>query len=77
MIWFVVLTILMNDGKVITEVHPANTPEFNNEQSCMTAASLLADQKSAEIGTANGKVFYICDYIPEANIDKVLGRTKS
>jgi hypothetical protein len=75
MIWFVVLTYILADGKVYTELYPASVAEHNNEKSCNLAGEFLASKKQSEMGIEVGKVYYICQSITEKEMDKALGKT--
>lgn len=70
MIWFIVLSVVMNNGEVYTQVHFPNSPEYNNEQTCNEAASAKADKLMSEIGTSNGKVYYVCENLSEDEFKK-------
>jgi hypothetical protein len=77
MIWFIIMTIVMGNGDVYTEVRPATDPKYNNEQTCLEAGKILTDQKQIEIGTNAGKVYYVCQSFSETEINKALGKTGS
>ena len=68
MIWFIVLTTIMNNGDVYAEVQFPLDPKYNNEQSCNEAGQLLVDQKQMEIGTNAGKTYVICKAISPEEI---------
>jgi hypothetical protein len=75
MIWFVILTIVMSNGDVYSEVRLASDPTYNNEQLCNEAGKILVEEKQVEIGTTNGKAYYICNSFSSEEIDKALGRS--
>lgn len=77
MIWFIILTTVMTNGDVYTEVRPATAPEYNTEQQCKEAGQTLVDAKQVEIGTNSGKVYFVCDSIAEEQINKVLKKSNS
>ena len=77
MIWFIVLTTILNNGDVYTEVRPATSPEYNTQEQCIAAGQLIVDQKQIEIGTTNGKVYYICHSLTSEEILKALGEPGS
>lgn len=70
MIWFIVMSVLMNDGTMYTDLHLSNDPQYNNEKSCNEAGQILTDQKQLEIGTNAGRVYFICKYITKEEFDK-------
>lgn len=73
MMWFLILTVVMNNGDVYTDVRPATDPKYSNEQSCNDAGKILVDQKQVEIGTNTGKVYFVCHSFSKEDIDKALG----
>ena len=77
MIWFIILTTVMNNGDVYTDVRPATTPEYNNEQSCNAAGKILVDQKQIEVGTSNGKTYYVCQVLSDDDIRAATGKSGS
>jgi hypothetical protein len=70
MIWFIILTVLMSDGTMYTDIHVANNPEYNNEKSCNEAGQIMVDQKQLEIGTNTGTAYFICKAITEEEFKK-------
>lgn len=60
MIWFIILTTVMNSGEVFAEVRFPNELDYNNETSCNEAGRAIGDLKQNEIGTSAGKVYFIC-----------------
>lgn len=77
MIWFIILTTVMTNGDVYTEVRPATAPEYNTEKQCNDAGQILVDAKQIEVGTNSGKVYFVCQNISEEQIDKVLKKSNS
>lgn len=77
MFWFIVLTTVMNNGEVYTEIRPATSPEYNNEQTCKEAGQLIVDQKQLEIGTTNGKAYFVCHSLDVNDIAKAVGKSGS
>lgn len=75
MIWFIVLTTIMGNGEVYTEVRPATSPEFNTKEQCLAAGQLIVDQKQIEVGTDNGKVYYVCHSITADEFLKAVGKS--
>lgn len=75
MIWFIILTYVMANGDVYTEMYPATKPEYNNKEVCIEVGQVLVDQKQIEIGTNSGKVYFICHSIDQKELDKVSGKT--
>lgn len=76
MIWFIVLNIVMNNGDVYSDIHYPNSPEYNNEKSCNESGQALVDQKQIEIGTSNGKAYFICIPVEKDKLD-ILVRPKT
>lgn len=77
MIWFIVLTTIMTNGEVFTEIRPATSPDVNTEAQCMEAGKIIVDQKQLEVGTVNGKVYYICHSLSGEEIRKATGKAGS
>lgn len=75
MIWLVILTTVMLDGSVYTEVRVPNSPKFNDEASCNVAGQAIVDQKQLEIGTKTGTVYFVCSPITKEQIDKATNKT--
>lgn len=73
MIWFIVLSVLMNDGTMYTDLHLPNDPQYNNEKSCNEAGQLMVDQKQLEIGTNTGRAYFICKAISQEEFNKATG----
>lgn len=72
MIWFIVLNVVMNNGDVYSEIQFPNSAEYNNEKSCNEAGQLLVDQKQIEVGTANGKTYFICIPVDKSKLDQAV-----
>ena len=62
-VWYILLVIVMSDGRVVSDVRYPNTPDVNNEQSCNMAGEYLMEQEQMKIGTDSGKVFFQCKEI--------------
>jgi len=77
MIWFIVLTTIMSNGDVYTEIRPATSPEYNNEKTCMEVGQVFVDQKQIEIGTNSGKVYFVCHSMSVEQINKAAGKAGS
>lgn len=75
MVWFIVLTIIMNNGDVFTEIRPATSPEVNTKEQCDGAGKIIVDQKQLEVGTNSGKVYYICQNLSGEEIRKATGKS--
>lgn len=75
MFWFIVLTIVLNNGEVYTDIRPVTDPKYNNEKECNDVGRILVDQKQIEIGTNDGKVYYICQSFSQEQLDKGMGKT--
>ena len=75
MIWFIILTYVMANGDVYTEMYPATKVEYNNENDCNEVGKVLVDQKQIEIGTNAGKVYYVCQSINQKDLNEVMGKT--
>lgn len=74
MIWFIILTSVMTNGDVYTEVRPATKPEYNTEEQCIEAGKLIVEAKQIEIGTNSGKVYFVCQSFSSQEINKALGK---
>ena len=70
MLWFIILTTVMNNGDVYTDVRPATSPEYNNEQTCKEVGAVLVEQEQIKIGTNSGKVYFVCDSFSKEAIKK-------
>lgn len=70
MIWFIILITVTIDGKVYSEIRPAASPEYNNEETCNKAGIALAEQEQMKIGTDVGSVYFICKSITKETFDK-------
>ena len=77
MLWFIVLTMVMNNGDVFTEIRPATAPEYNTEQQCNEVGKVLVDQKQIEIGTNAGKAYFICHNLTLEEIKRVFNKSGS
>lgn len=77
MIWFIILTTIMTNGDVYTEIRPATSPEVNTEQQCNDAGKIIVEQKQIELGTTNGKVYYVCQSLTEQEVNKATGKAGS
>lgn len=75
MIWFIVLTTIMSNGDVYTEVRPAASPEFNTKEQCLAVGQVVVDQKQIEIGTNSGTVYYVCHSITADEFLKAVGKS--
>ena len=75
MIWFIVLTTIMSNGDVYSEVQFPLDPKYNDEKSCNEVGFAVVDQKQLELGTNSGKVFYICQSADSESLLKVLGKS--
>lgn len=75
MLWFIVLTTIMSNGDVYTEIRPATAPQYNTEKQCNEAGQVLVDQKQLEIGTNAGKAYFVCHSLSEKEITRVLGNS--
>lgn len=72
MIWFIILTTVMSNGDVYTEVQFPQKPEYNNEQQCNQSGDAIVNQKQLELGTNSGKVYYVCQSASFDEIGKAL-----
>lgn len=70
MFWFIILTTVMANGDVYTDVRPATSLEYNNEQVCNQAGAVLVEEEQRKVGTNAGKVYYICESFSKETIDK-------
>lgn len=77
MIWFVVLTTIMNTGEVYAEVRFPNELAYNNEKMCNEAGMAIINQKQSEIGTNSGKVYYICQSVTVDTLEKAVTKKTS
>lgn len=77
MIWFVILTVLMSDGTMYSDIHVPNSPEYNNEKSCNEAGQAMVDQKQLEIGTNTGTAYFICKAITKEEYNKATSGPKT
>ena len=75
MIWFIILTTVMTNGDVYTDIRSAIDPKYNNEQSCNDVGKILVEEKQTEVGTSNGKVYFICSSLSEKDFDKATNKT--
>ena len=73
MIWFIVLNVVMSNGDVYSDLHFPNSPQYNNEKECNESGQALVDQKQIEVGTANGKAYFICIPIEKSKLDATVG----
>lgn len=73
MIWFIVLNVVMNNGDVYSDLHFPNSPQYNNEKECNESGQALVDQKQIEVGTANGKAYFICIPLEKSKLDAAVG----
>ena len=77
MIWFIVLTTIMNNGDVYAEVQFPNSSEYNNEKSCNESGNAIINQKQLEIGTKSGTVYFICQSASSDGLLNLLGKSGS
>ena len=75
MIWFIVLTTIMSNGDVYSEVQFPLDPKYNDEKSCNEVGIAVVDQKQLELGTNSGKVLYICQSADSDSLLKVLSKS--
>lgn len=75
MIWFIVLTTIMSNGDVYSEVQFPLDPKYNDEKSCNEAGIAFVNQKQLELDTNSGKVFYICQSADSDSLLKVLSKS--
>jgi hypothetical protein len=77
MIWFVILTTVMNTGEVYADVRFPNELAYNNEAMCNEAGKAIIELKQSEIGTNAGKVYYICQSVTVETLEKAVTKKTS
>lgn len=73
MIWFIVLNVVMSNGDVYSDLHFPNSPQYNNEKDCNESGQVLVDKKQVEVGTSNGKAYFICIPLDFKELGKAIG----
>lgn len=72
-IWFIVLTTVMNNGDVFMQVRPVLKPEYNNEKSCEEAGALVVTEEQMKVGTNAGTVYFTCNNITQKQMNDANG----
>ena len=72
MIWFVILTTVMNNGDVYAEVRFPTDLLYNNEQSCNDSGKTIIQDEQNKIGTNAGKVYFICQSTSPEELSKAI-----
>lgn len=72
MFWVMILTTVLTNGDVYTEVRWPTKTEMNSEAECNRQADIAAGEEQLKVGLNNGKVVYTCQSIPLKDIKNLV-----